>query len=998
MITHLHYKQKVLLLLHLHLLLSASGHRHPKPSLLTDKAALLAFKSKITSDPQSVLSNWTQDSDACAFRGVLCNPLRRRVILLSLNRTGIAGPISPNLSNLTQLRQLDLSDNSLSGPVPPALALLRRLTALDLSMNRFTGPVPTSFSTLSGLMYLNLGWNQLTGPIPESIIHNCTELRLFDLSNNALSGAIPSFIGDHLRQLLWLNLYSNDLDGEIPASLGNSSGLLLLDIEDNHISGELPVEMVSKLKSMQSLHLSDNMLSSQSNNTDLEPFFVALSNCTELEEIEMAGNGFGGRLTPTIARLGRMLKILHLEENRISGSIPPGIAELSNLTLLNLSSNLLNGTVPAEVGRFQRLERLILSNNLLSGAIPSSIGGVCALGLLDLSMNRLRGEIPASLGNLSRLSELLLHRNSLSGGIPVSLSNCENLNKLDLSYNRLTGLIPPQVSGLVKIFLNLANNLLEGSLPLELSKNNQVQEIDLSSNNLTGDIAPQLSNCVALKLINLSRNSLSGQLPGSLGLIQSLECLDVSYNRLSGEVPTSLSECASLTRLNLSYNDFGGRVPAGGVFSRLSSLSFLGNARLCGPVTGRVCFERKRWLRDHKILILACAIASASAFVLTICAVVGFRKIKRMRALGGEDGEKAGKFSLAWKSSYPRITYRELAEATGSFAQERLIGSGSCGRVYCGTLEDGTVVAVKVLQLNAGNSTKSFNRECQVLKRIRHRNLMRIITACSLADFKALVLPYMANGSLESRLYMKKTGMRAGSSDLDLVQTVSICSDIAEGMAYLHHHSPVKVIHCDLKPSNVLLNEDMTAMVSDFGIARLLMAVGGGGGGGSVTVADQNMGSSSIANMLCGSLGYIAPEYAFVSSASTKGDVYSFGVLVLEIVTRKRPTDDMFVGGLSLHDWVKTNHQQRRVERVVDASLVRAATNQSPEIERMWEVAISELLELGVLCSHENPSSRPTMLDAADDLDRLKRYLAGDSTVTFASSLGTSSSTFGGDS
>ncbi|KAK1292821.1 putative leucine-rich repeat receptor-like serine/threonine-protein kinase [Acorus calamus] len=978
MITHIHYKAKVLLLLHLHLhlLLSASGHRHPKPSLLTDKAALLAFKSKITSDPQSVLSNWTQDSDACAFRGVRCNPLRR-VVLLSLPRTGIAGQISPNLSNLTQLRELDLSENSLSGPVPPDLALLCRLTVLKLSNNRFTGPVPTSLSTLSGLGYLNLGGNQLTGPIPESIIHNCTELLLFDLSDNALSGAIPSFIGDRLRQLLWLNLYLNDLGGEIPASLANASGLLILDVEDNHISGELPLEIVSKLKSMQYLHLSDNRLSSQSNNTDLQPFFVALSNCTELEEIEMAGNGFGGRLTPTIARLGRTLRILHLEENRISGSIPHGIAELSNLRWLNLSSNLLNGTVPAEVGRFQRLERLILSNNLLSGAIPSSIGGVRALGLLDLSMNRLHGEIPASLGNLSMLSELLLHKNSLSGGIPVSLSNCENLNKLDLSYNSLTGLIPPQVSGLVKIFLNLSNNLLEGSLPSELSKNDQVQEIDLSSNNLTGDIAPELSNCVALKLINLSRNSLSGQLPGSLGLIQSLECLDVSYNRLSGEVPASLSECASLTRLNLSYNDFGGRVPAGGVFSLLSSLSFLGNARLCGPVTGRVCFERKRWLRDHKILILACAIASASAFVLTICAVVGFRKIKRMRALRGEDGEKAGKFSLVWKSSYPRITYRELAEATGNFAQERLIGSGSCGRVYRGTLKDGTAVAVKVLQFNAGNSTKSFN---------------------SLADFKALVLPYMANGSLESRLYMKTTGMRTGSSDLDLVQRVNICSDIAEGMAYLHHHSPVKVIHCDLKPSNVLLNEDMTAMVSDFGIARLLMAVGGGGGGGSVTVADQNMGSSSTANMLCGSIGYIAPEYAFGSSASTKGDVYSFGVLVLEIVTRKRPTDDMFVGGLSLHDWVKTNHHQRRIDRVVDASLVRAATNQSPEIERMREVAISELLELGVLCSHENPSSRPTMLDAADDLDRLKRYLAGDSTATFASSLGTSSSTFGGDS
>jgi len=130
-----------------------------------------------------------------------------------------------------------------------------------------------------------------------------------------------------------------------------------------------------------------------------------------------------------------------------------------------------------------------------------------------------------------------------------------------------------------------------------------------------------------------------------------------------------------------------------------------------------------------------------------------------------------------------------------------------------------------------------------VLKRIRHRNLMRIVTACSLPDFKALVLPFMANGSLERCLHAA-----AGAAELSLVQRVNICSDVAEGMAYLHHHSPVKVIHCDLKPSNILINDDMTALVSDFGISRLVMSIGG--------VADVG---ASTANMLCGSIGYIPP-------------------------------------------------------------------------------------------------------------------------------------------
>lgn len=137
-------------------------------------------------------------------------------------------------------------------------------------------------------------------------------------------------------------------------------------------------------------------------------------------------------------------------------------------------------------------------------------------------------------------------------------------------------------------------------------------------------------------------------------------------------------------------------------------------------------------------------------------------------------------------------------------------------------------------------------------------------------------------------------------------------------------------------------------------------------------------------------------EYGFGSGTSIKGDVYSFGVLVLEMVTRKRPTDDMFIGGLNLHKWVKSNYQGR-MEKIINSNMVRAIRNQSPEVKRMWEVAIGELIELGIVCTQYSPSTRPTMLDAADDLDRLKRYLGGETTATFASSPGISSSTVGDD-
>lgn len=209
--------------------------------------------------------------------------------------------------------------------------------------------------------------------------------------------------------------------------------------------------------------------------------------------------------------------------------------------------------------------------------------------------------------------------------------------------------------------------------------------------------------------------------------------------------------------------------------------------------------------------------------------------------------------SPALKLNFPRITYRELDEATAGFDEGRLIGSGGYGKVYRGTLRDGTLVAIKVLRTQTGNSAKSFKKECQVLKRIRHRNLIRIITACSRPDFKAVVLPFMANGSLESHLYPADAEADA-SGELSLVQRVNICSDVAEGMAYLHHHSPARVVHGDLKPSNVLLKDDMTALVSDFGNARLLMSGGGPANGGETDSA-----GTSTANMLWGSIGYMAP-------------------------------------------------------------------------------------------------------------------------------------------
>ncbi|WOG99315.1 hypothetical protein DCAR_0518663 [Daucus carota subsp. sativus] len=957
-----------LLLLH-YLILATLGQvsgDHYHHSLESDRAALMEFKRTISADPHSTLANWNELVDVCNFTGVRCNKKRHRVHKLVLIDKGLVGLLSPFLLNLTRLQVLQLDGNNLHGSVPD------------------------SFSSFSKLILLTLAENNLTGTLPPSLFSNCTSLKNVDLSHNLLIGTIPSDIGK--CPYLWnLNLYNNQFTGEIPSSLSNLSAMYNLDLEYNHLSGELPGQVMAQLPSLNFLHLSYNNMISHNNNTNLDPFFAALANCTRLREIELAGMGLGGSLPSSIGRLSTTVNIVLLQENQIFGSIPPAVGNLWNLSQLNLTSNLLNGTISPEISRMKNLEQLSLSYNDFTGEIPAALGQLRRLGLLDLSHNNLSGTIPENLGNLDKLIFLFLNNNNLSGEIPPSLGQCRDLDKLDLSYNKLTGIIPPQISAIseIRMYLNLSHNYLQGPLPIGLSKLVNVLEIDLSANNLSGHIFPQLSSCIAVRILNFSKNFLVGQLPESLGDLKNLEAFDVSNNSITGAIPASLSNIRSLTFLNFSYNNFTGKLPSGGFFDTATNLSFLGNEHICGRGPGiQKCHQEHHYFHSRVFLIIFCVVISVSAFFSTICCVLGYRHVQRRISTTTIETETNSEPELM--PNFPRMPYKQLSEATGGFNEQNLIGSGSYGRVYKGVLPDGIAVAVKVLQLQTGNSTKSFTRECEVLRRIRHRNLIRIITACSLPDFKALVLPYMVNGSLESRMYQYPgTTLRSDSSDLNLIQMVNICSDIAEGMAYLHHHSPVRVIHCDLKPSNVLLNDDMTALVSDFGIARLVMTIGGN------APVIENMGDST-ANMLSGTIGYIAPEYGFGSGTSIKGDVYSFGVLVLEMVTRKRPTDDMFTGGLSLHTWVKS-HYHGRMEKIINSNMVRAIQNQSPEVKRMWEVAVGELIELGILCTQSNPSARPTMLDAADDLDRLKRYLGGETTATFASSLGMSSSTIGDD-
>ena len=470
-----------------------------------------------------------------------------------------------------------------------------------------------------------------------------------------------------------------------------------------------------------------------------------------------------------------------------------------------------------------------MHGNKFTGTIPNNIGNLKKLQRLYLNDNKLSGRLPISLGNLSLLDELYLENNRLQGTIPSSIENCQNLLLLDLSQNNLNGTIPKQVFAIstLSISLNLSQNFFVGSLPLEKGNLVHLEKLDLSENKLSGKIPSSLGSCASLEYLYMEGNFFKGAIPTSLSSLRGIQVIDFSRNNLSSQIPNFL-ETLSLKNLNLSFNDFQGEVPTKGVFANASTISLIGNNRLCGGIlelkfpTCLTKEEKKmRWPLALKVVIpMTCVI-----LVVIIVSLFLFCWHKNRRK------HKSSESSL--RQSLLKVSYQMLLKATDGFSLVNLIGVGSFGSVYKGILgEDKSIVAIKVINIERQGASRSFISECEALKNIRHRNLVKIITSCSSVDFqgndfKALVYEFMPNGSLENWLHMdlEINNEQVDIQNLNLLQRTNIAIDVAYALDYLHHQCPTPIVHCDLKPSNILFDSNMTAHVGDFGLAKFLLGL-----------------------------------------------------------------------------------------------------------------------------------------------------------------------------
>ncbi|XP_057842925.2 probable LRR receptor-like serine/threonine-protein kinase At3g47570 [Cryptomeria japonica] len=480
----------------------------------------------------------------------------------------------------------------------------------------------------------------------------------------------------------------------------------------------------------------------------------------------------------------------------------------------------------------------------------------------------------------------------------------------------------------------------------------KVQGIDISANQLTGNIPSTIGSCIAIQYLNLSFNKINGSIPESLGKLLNLQDIDLSFNNLLGKIPMSLGKLGALQHLNFSTNKLEGEVPKDGVFKKHGAISLIGNVGLCGPwVKLPVCPTPKPQAQSQRHLKRILIPIGAAVFV-TWCVLMGFlwRCYCKRRPL----------ISQLFELGPQRISFPDLLTASDGFNEANLIGVGSSGKVYKGVLKDGAMVAIKVFDLQDEDALKIFDRECEVLRRVRHRNLVRVITSYSDPDCKALIFPLMPNGNLDNLLYPPSEHSSQGQlCSLDFILRLRILMDIAQGMEYLHHHCFVQVIHCDLKPSNVLLGEDMTAYLTDFGISRLY---------------PRNYGDSlTSTGTLKGSIGYIAPEYGTSGVVTTKGDVYSYGIVLLEMLTGKKPTNSMFVEGMILPNWVSRSFPDT-IEEVIDSHLLSAAVNSE---EGKVLNCLRQLICIGLLCTKDFPEERPSMIDIVRILGNIRDTFLG---------------------
>ncbi|XP_015895351.3 serine/threonine-protein kinase BRI1-like 2 [Ziziphus jujuba] len=920
------------------------------------------------------------------------------LLTFELSGNRITGTLPVSLSNCTSLQTLSIHDNSLTGEIPKSIGDLNSLQKLDLSRNQITGWIPSELGhACNSLLEIKLSNNNISGPIPDSF-SSCSLLQILDLSNNNISGPLPDSIFKNLGALESLLLSNNGITGPFPSSISSCKRLQIIDFSSNKISGFIPKDICPGAASLQELRMPDNLIVGE--------IPAELSKCSQLKTIDLSLNYLNGSIPPELGRLENLEKLIAWF-NGLEGKIPPELGKCRNLKDLILNNNQLSGEIPVELFNCGNLEWISLTSNKLSGEIPREFGTLTRLAVLQLGNNSFTGQIPGELGNCSGLVWLDLNSNKLTGEIPPRLGR-------QLGSKPLTGIL----SGNTMMFVRNVGNSCKGvggllefagirperllQVPtlrtcdftrlysgpvLSLFTQYQTLEyLDLSYNELRGRIPEEIGDMIALQVLELAHNQLSGEIPSSLGRLKNLGVFDASHNRLQGNIPDSFSNLSFLVQIDLSNNDLTGQIPSRGQLSTLPASQYANNPGLCGvplpecqnnndqPTIATPADDGGKGGRKASAttwansIVLGILISIASICILIVWAIAMRARRREAEEVKMLSSLQASHAATTWKIDKEReplsinvatfqrqlrkLKFSQLIEATNGFSAASLIGCGGFGEVFKATLKDGSSVAIKKLIRLSCQGDREFMAEMETLGKIKHRNLVPLLGYCKVGEERLLVYEFMEYGSLEEMLH-GRTKAR-DRRILTWEERKQIARGAAKGLCFLHHNCIPHIIHRDMKSSNVLLDHELEARVSDFGMARLISAL------------DTHLSVSTLA----GTPGYVPPEYYQSFRCTAKGDVYSFGVVLLELLTGKRPTDKEDFGDTNLVGWVKMKVREGRQMEVIDPELL-SVTKGTDEAEAEEVKEMVRYLEITLQCVDDFPSKRPNMLQAVAMLREL---------------------------
>nr|POF24298.1 receptor-like protein kinase haiku2 [Quercus suber] len=821
------------------------------------------------------------------FTGIACNS-NGLVREINLPKKNLHGILPFDaICSLQSLEKLSLASNFLYGTITDDLKNCTSLQHLDMGWNKFSGKVP-DLSPLGKLEFLNLNNSGFSGPFPWRSLENLTSLTFLSLGDNFFEPSTFPVEVFKLEKLYWLYLSNCSLTGQIPEGIGNLSQLINLELSCNQFTGVIPAD-IGKLKNLRQLELYSNSLTGK--------LPVGFGNLTSLANLDMSRNKLQGTISEV--RFLTNLVSLHLYENQFTGEVPEELGEFKNLTNISVYRNKFTGPLPQKLGSLGDFLYIDVAENFLTGPIPPDM---CKNGMmiaLIVLQNRFTGGIPERYANCLSLTRVRVNNNSLSGVVLAGIWSLPNLSIFDLSMNQFEGPVASSVGNaksLAQLFLN--NNHFSGELPLAISEASSLVSIKLSSNLFSGQIPETIGGLKTLSNIYLDENMFSGYIPDSLGSCVSLSQINLSGNNLSGNIPASLGHLPNLNSLNLSNNELSGQIPTSLSSLRLSHLD-LSNNQLIGQIPNffsiqafSTSFNGNPGLCSQNLKHLQpCSSGfSTRSQLWTSCLIAGAVILLLVLACCLCVKLRHNNLDSPLKRNSWNMKPYHILTFTEKEILDGIKNENQIGKGGSGNVYRVELTDGKELAVKHIwiSDSGEYEAEVATLSSVRHVNVVKLYCSITSEDSSLLVYEYLPNGSLWDRLHNCSGKMEMG----------------------------------------------WEPRIADFGLAKIVQANGG-----------------DWTHAIAGTLGYMAPEYAYTYKVNEKSDVYSFGVVLLELVMGKRPIDLEFGENKDIVCWVCSKISNK--ESVLD--LVDSTIS-----EALKEDAI-KVMRIAIHCTSKLPSLRPSM-------------------------------------